>query len=236
MMLRKLKEQVWRANRDLVKYHLVTLTWGNVSGIDRQQGLVAIKPSGVSYKQLKPLDIVLVDLQGKVVEGRLRPSSDTPSHLEIYKAFEKIGGIAHTHSEYATVFAQACREIPCLGTTHADLFNGVIHITRLLSEKEVKGDYEGNTGKAIVERFSGVDPLEVPAVLVAGHGPFVWGATPSEAVENNLVLEKIAKIALGTLLLNPEVVGLPGYLLQKHYQRKHGPKSYYGQKNQGVKK
>jgi L-ribulose-5-phosphate 4-epimerase len=229
-MLKDLKEQVWQANLDLAKFKLVILTFGNVSGFDRRQGLVAIKPSGVSYEELRPEDMIIVDLDGKVAEGKLNPSSDTPSHLKLYKAFSDIGGISHAHSVYATAFAQAVMEIPCLGTTHADHFNGPVPVTRFLTQKEVKTDYEGNTGKVIVERFARIEPLEMPAVLVAGHGPFSWGRTPLEAVQNNLILETVAKMALLTRLANPEIKDLPGYLLNKHYQRKHGPKAYYGQK------
>lgn len=229
-MLQELKERVWQANLGLVKRGLVILTFGNVSGFDPEKSLVAIKPSGVAYEDLKPENIVLVDLEGKVVEGKLHPSSDTPSHLELYKSFPGIGGVAHTHSEYATMFAQAVKEIPCLGTTHADYFQGAIPVTRFLTRKEVLKDYERNTGKVIVERFAELNPLELPAVLVAGHGPFSWGKTPEEAVEINFIVEKIAKMALGTFLVNPAIQPLPGYILQKHYQRKHGPQAYYGQR------
>lgn len=235
-MLTELKEQVWKANLDLAKYKLITLSFGNVSGIDQHRRFVVIKPSGVSYYETKPEDMVVVDLEGNVVDSRLNPSSDTPTHLELYKAFEQIGGVTHTHSEYATIFAQACKEIPCFGTTHADYFNGKIPVTRFLSEKEVKDDYEGNTGKVIVERFKELNPLEMPVVLVAGHGPFSWGKTPSESVENSLILEKVAKMAFGTLQINSKSGSLPEYLLQKHYLRKHGPDAYYGQKKQGAKK
>ena len=231
-MLQDLKEQVWKANLDLVMFDLVTLTWGNVSGLDRKKGLVAIKPSGISYEEMKPSHIVLVDLEGRKVEGKFNPSSDTPTHLELYKAFKEIGAVAHTHSEYATIFAQAAMEIPCLGTTHADIFNGPVPTTRFLTRKEVKKAYEINTGKVIVERFQDLKPLEMPGVLVAGHGAFTWGKTPDVAVENSLALEKIAKMALGTLLLSPRPVRFPRYLLDKHYQRKHGPKAYYGQKKE----
>lgn len=234
-MLGDLKEEVWRANLELVRLGLVTLTFGNVSGLDRKKGIVAIKPSGVSYEELKPSDIVLVDLEGSRVEGRLSPSSDTPTHLELYRAFRVVGGIAHAHSEYATMYAQACREILCLGTTHADIFNGPVPVTRFLKHDEVKKDYELNTGKVIRESFARINPLERPGVLVAGHGPFAWGRTPREAVENCLSLEKIAKIALGTLFLNHSGPRLPRYLLDKHFQRKHGPGAYYGQKK-GVKR
>jgi len=232
-MLRELKEQVWRANLDLVRFGLVTLTFGNASGLDREKGIVAIKPSGVSYEEMKPSDIVLVDLSGRRVEGRLNPSSDAPTHLELYRAFPTISGVAHAHSEFATMYAQARREIPLLGTTHADIFSGPVPVTRFLRREEVKKDYELNTGKVIRERFAGIKPLERPGVLVAGHGPFAWGRTPREAVENCLSLERIAKMALGTLLLNPAGPLLPRYLLDKHFQRKHGPGAYYGQKKGG---
>ena len=229
-MLQDLKEQVWKANIDLVMFDLVTLTWGNVSGLERKKGIVAIKPSGISYEEMKPSHIVLVDLEGKKVEGKLHPSSDTPIHLEIYKAFADIGAVAHTHSEYATMFAQASMEIPCLGTTHADVFYGSVPVTRFLTRVEVEEEYEKNTGRVIAERFLSLNPLERPGVLVAGHGPFTWGETPEGAVENSLALEKIAKMALGSLLLRPRPGLFPQCLLKKHYQRKHGPKAYYGQK------
>jgi len=235
-MLTELKEKVWRANLDLVKYRLVALTWGNVSGYDPGKELVVIKPSGISYIELQPSELVVLDLKGNVVEGKLNPSSDTPTHLEIYKEFENITGVAHTHSEYASIFAQACMEIPCFGTTHADHFKGDIPLTRFLTEKEVKKGYERNTGKVIVERFAKLNPLEMPAVLVAGHGVFSWGKTPEEAVMNNVALEKVAKMALGTMLLNPQSDRLPEYILHKHYKRKHGPDAYYGQENEGDKK
>jgi len=230
MNILELKEQIWRANQDLVKHNLVTLTWGNVSGYDQEEGIVAIKPSGVSYEEIMPDDIVIVDLEGQIIEGALTPSSDTPTHLELYKAFDGISTVAHTHSEFATVFAQANREIPCLGTTHADYFNGPIPVTRLIRKKEVDADYEKNTGKVIIERFSELDPHEMPAVLVAGHGPFTWGRTPDEAVKNSVVLERVAKMAWGTLLLNQKCDQVPEYLLQKHHRRRHGPDAYYGQK------
>jgi L-ribulose-5-phosphate 4-epimerase len=235
MMLDQLKKQVWRANLDLVKYKLVTLTWGNVSGINRKRGLVVIKPSGMSYEKLKPSDMVVVDLEGYAVEGNLKPSADTPIHLELYRAFDVISGVVHTHSEYATIFAQAYREIPCLGTTHADHFLGPVPVTRMIRRGEVAGDYERNTGKVIVERFGDIDPLAMPAVLVAGHGAFTWGRSPEEAVENSLILERVAKMAWGTLLLDTHGDRLSDYLLKKHYQRKHGPEAYYGQKKKGGK-
>jgi len=236
MMLDKLKKEVWRANLDLVRYGLVILTFGNASGIDRKKGLVVIKPSGVSYDELKPADMVVVGLDGKVAEGTLNPSSDTPTHLALYRAFPGAGGIVHVHSEYATMFAQAGKEIPCLGTTHADHFHGPVPVTRLLTKREVAADYEGNTGRVIVERFAGLDAIGTPAVLVAGHGPFAWGKTPGEAARNALVLERTAKTALGTLTLDPGTDRLPGYIVEKHYQRKHGPHATYGQKKEGAKK
>lgn len=236
MSIKELKKQVWKANRDLVDFKLVTLTWGNVSGYDPKRGLVVIKPSGVSYEEIKSEDMVVVDLKGNKVEGVLNPSSDTPIHLELYKAFHSITGIAHTHSDYATIFAQACQSIPCLGTTHADHFNGEVPLTRMMSEKEVIEDYEENTGRLIAERFERLNPIEMPAVLVAGHGPFTWGKTPSEAVANSLALEKVAKIAFKTLLLAKDEPPFPNYLLKKHFERKHGPGAYYGQKTKGDKK
>ena len=231
-MLPELKESVWKANLDLVKTGLVMLTFGNVSGIDRRRGIVAIKPSGVAYDAMKADDVVLVDLEGNVVEGWLNPSSDTPTHVEIYKAFPQVGGVAHVHSTYATMFAQARREIPCFGTTHADHFHGPVPLTRLLVEAEVAGAYERNTGKIVVERFAGLDPLELPAVLVAGHGPFTWGRTPAEAVETALVLEQTAKMAFGAMALDPRLPPLDTCILDKHFSRKHGPNAYYGQKKE----
>jgi len=229
-MLEDLKEKVWQANLDLVKYNLVTLTFGNVSGFDRKMGLMAIKPSGISYEELKPKDIVIVDLKGKVIEGKLKPSSDTPTHLKLYRAFKEIGGVSHAHSEYATAFAQAAREIPCLGTTHADCFHGPIPVTRYLSQKEVREDYEGNTGKVIIERFAASNPLEMPAVLVAGHGPFCWGPSAAEASRLAAVLEEVARIAYYTVTLKPGSTPISQPLHDKHFFRKHGPGAYYGQK------
>ena len=229
-MLKELKERVYKANLDLVGHGLVILTFGNVSGIDRRRGVVAIKPSGVGYEEMKPADIVLVSLDGRLIESKLRPSSDTPTHLALYRAFSTIGGIAHAHSEYATMFAQAGREIPCLGTTHADYFPGSVPLTRRLTKNEVERDYEANTGKVIVERFRRLDPAGTPGVLVAGHGPFAWGDSPEEAVRGALLLDRVAKMAFGTLLLSPGCEPLPGHLLRRHFERKHGPRAYYGQK------
>ncbi len=228
-MLTKLKKQVLEANLSLARRRLVTLTWGNVSGISRAERLIVIKPSGVAFDALKLSDLVVVNLDGEKVAGALKPSSDVLSHIELYKAFPKIGGVTHSHSEYACMFAQACREIPCLGTTHADHFNGPVPITRFLTREEVSAAYELNTGKIIVERFQSLDYSALPGVLVAGHGPFAWGTSPMEAVENSLVIEMTAKMALGTLLLNPGQAPLPAFLLKKHYERKHGKNAYYGQ-------
>ncbi len=231
-MLAELKESVWKANLDLARSGLVILTFGNVSGIDRRRGIVAIKPSGVPYDAIKADDIVLVDLDGGVVEGWLSPSSDTPTHVELYKAFPEIGGVAHAHSPYATMFAQAKREIPCYGTTHADQFHGPVPLTRLLVESEIAGAYERSTGKVIVERLAGLDPLELPAALVAGHGPFTWGRTPAEAVETALVLEQVAHTAFGSVIIEPRLSPLDACLQEKHFRRKHGPDAYYGQKKE----
>jgi L-ribulose-5-phosphate 4-epimerase len=229
-MLEQLKEQVWRANLELDRAGLVTLTWGNVSGIDREQGLVVIKPSGVSYAEMRAEHMVVVDLDGRRVDGTLNPSSDTPTHVILYKAFGAIGGVTHTHSAYASMFAQACREIPCLGTTHADVFFGAVPLARALTEKEVAEAYETNTGKVIVERFAGLSPVEIPGVLAAHHGPFAWGKSAADSVHNAIALEAIAKMAFGTLLLNPQMPPLPRHIANKHYTRKHGPHAYYGQK------
>lgn len=230
MNLDALKQSVCAANLDLLKYNLVSLTWGNVSGIDREQGLVVIKPSGVAYESLRPDHMVVVDLKGNKVQGDLNPSSDTPSHIELYKAFDGIAGITHTHSEYAVMFAQAHMEIPCMGTTHADHFHGSIPLTRIINKEEVEENYEKNTGLVIKERFKALDPLEMPAVLIPGHGAFTWGKTPEDSLKHSLVLERVAKMAWGTLMLNPDSLPLAEYLLDKHYKRKHGAKAYYGQK------
>ncbi len=227
-MLKKLKEKVLQANLSLVKHGLVIFTWGNVSGIDRGKGLVVIKPSGVSYEDMKADDMVVVDFEGKVIEGNLNPSSDTPTHLVLYKSFEKTGGIVHTHSQWATSWAQAGRPIPAYGTTHADYFYGEIPCTRKLTGKEINEDYEMNTGKVIAERFKNLDYEAIPGVLVYGHASFAWGADPVQAVHNAVVLEEVAKMAFRTELLgNRKPVDM--YLLDKHYMRKHGKNAYYGQ-------
>lgn len=229
-MLEKLKAQVCAANLELTRQGLATLTWGNVSGIDRARGLMVIKPSGVAYEALTPDAMVVTDLDGHVREGSFAPSSDTPTHLVLYRAFSGIGGVVHTHSVYATAFAQAGLEIPCLGTTHADHFHGAAPVARLLTAEEVSSGYERNIGEAIVERFRDLDPRVVPGVLAAGHGPFVWGADSLAAVENAVALEAVAKMALLTLGLAPGTPPLPAYLLAKHYGRKHGAGAYYGQR------
>jgi L-ribulose-5-phosphate 4-epimerase len=228
-MLDDLKTQVCRANLELVRYGLVTLTWGNVSGLSPDGQYLVIKPSGISYERMAPETMSVVDLDGKVVEGKLRPSSDTPTHVRLYQAFKGIGGITHTHSPKASAFAQARMEIPCLGTTHADHFFGPVPVTRPLTAEEVEKAYEANTGNVIVERFQGMDPVEMPGVLVAGHGPFSWGKDAWDAVRNAVALEAVADIALATRLLRPNSPELENYVLDKHYQRKHGPGAYYGQ-------
>jgi len=231
-MYEDLKKQVWEANLKLVEYGLVILTFGNVSQVDREKGVMAIKPSGVAYDRMKPEDMVVLDLDGKQVEGRLQPSSDTATHLHLYRAFREIGGIAHAHSQFATAFAQAGLEIPCLGTTQADFCPGAVPLTRTLTEAEVLSDYELNTGRVIAERFAQLDPGHYPACLVSGHGPFAWGKSGQEAVENLLLLENIARLAALTLRLNPGATELEDYLIKKHFERKHGPKAYYGQRKE----
>lgn len=228
-MLEALREQVLEANLELVRRGLVLHTFGNASGIARDEGLVAIKPSGVPYETMKPSDLVVVDLQGRTVEGSLRPSSDLPTHLILYKAFPAVGGVAHTHSRAATAWAQAGREIPCFGTTHADYFVGSVPATRPLQPNEVKGDYEANTGHAIVRRFKKLDPLHTPAVLVAGHAPFCWGKNVTEAAHIAVVLEEIAAMATQTLVANPRARPISRHLHDKHFYRKHGSGAYYGQ-------
>ncbi|NLN42301.1 MAG: L-ribulose-5-phosphate 4-epimerase [Clostridiales bacterium] len=228
-MLKDLKEQVWKANMDLPKYGLVTFTWGNVSGIDRDKGLVVIKPSGVPYPELKPEHMVVLDLEGNKVEGDLKPSSDTATHLVLYNNFKEIGGVVHTHSSWATSFAQAGRGIPALGTTHGDYFYGEIPCTRKMTEEEIEGEYEKETGNVIVETFANINPMEIPAVLVNMHGPFSWGKDAADAVHNAVVLEEVAKMALRTFMLNPNIGPMDQTLLDKHFLRKHGANAYYGQ-------
>jgi L-ribulose-5-phosphate 4-epimerase len=225
-----LREQVLEANLEVVRRGLVLYTFGNASGIDRSEGIIAIKPSGVPYEGMKPSDIVLVDLEGRIVEGGLRPSSDLATHLELYRAFPAIGGIVHTHSRAATSWAQAGREIPCYGTTHADYFHGAVPVTGVLIQEEIDAGYEVNTGHLITRTLAGLDPLHHPAVLVAGHAPFCWGKTPAEAAHIAVVLEEIAAMALNALTINPQAEPLPRRLHDKHFFRKHGPGAYYGQK------
>lgn len=228
-MFEKLKEEVYRANMLLPRYGLVTFTWGNASGIDPSRKYMAIKPSGVEYDNLSPQDIVVVDMEGKVVEGRYKPSSDTPTHLEIYKYFKKVGGVVHTHSSWATSWAQAGRSIPCYGTTHADYIYGEIPCLRNLRDDEIEGDYEKNTGSLIVEYFARYDYNAIPAVLCKNHGPFTWGKNAFEAVHNAVVLEEVAKMAAQSESLNPRPSLVSKRLLDKHYFRKHGEAAYYGQ-------
>ena len=230
-MLEGLKKAVCAANLDLVRHGLVTFTWGNVSGIDRESGLVVIKPSGVDYEGMTPEDMVVVDLMGSVVEGRWRPSSDTPTHLVLYKAFPHIGGIVHTHSRWATSFAQAGVPVSALGTTHADYFHGDIPCTRPMTDAEILGAYEEETGNVIAETFRDLDPDELPGVLVFAHGPFSWGKDPDEAVYHAVVLEEVAKMDILTEQVNPKVEPAPQCIFDKHFMRKHGPNAYYGQGN-----
>ena len=226
-----LRGDVCAANKELAKRGLARFTFGNASGIDRETGLVVIKPSGVPYETLRPAHLVVVDLAGRVVEGTLRPSSDLATHLELYRAFEQIGGVVHTHSRHATIWAQAQREIPCLGTTHADYFHGPVPVTAHLATVDIESDYEANTGREIVRRFANLDPVHMPAVLVAGHASFCWGPSVAAAVETADLLEEVAHMAYGTLTLNAAAEPLPSTLLDKHFLRKHGPAAYYGQTN-----
>ncbi|MBD5277943.1 MAG: L-ribulose-5-phosphate 4-epimerase [Bacteroides sp.] len=228
-MLEKLKEEVYKANMDLVKHGLVIFTWGNVSGIDREKGLVVIKPSGVDYDVMKPEDMVVVDLDGNVVEGQLKPSSDTPTHLAIYRAWPEVGGVVHTHSTFATAWSQAGLDIPNIGTTHADYFHEAIPCTADMTEKEVKGAYELETGNVIIKRFEGMNPMHTPGVLVKNHGPFSWGKDAHDAVHNAVVMEQVAKMASIAFAANPGLTMNP-LLVEKHFNRKHGPNAYYGQK------
>jgi L-ribulose-5-phosphate 4-epimerase len=229
MMLKALREQVLEANLDLVSGGLVLYTFGNVSGIDRAQGLVVIKPSGVPYDKMKADDLVVTDLSGTKVFGELKPSSDLATHLLLYKSFPEVGGVVHSHSEFATIWAQAGRPIPALGTTHADYFHGPVPVTRELTDAEVNGDYVLNTGVVIVEALGNKDPMSMPAALVAGHGPFCWGADAAGAVHNAIVLESVARMALHTMSLRPDTAGVSQALLDRHYFRKHGAKATYGQ-------
>jgi L-ribulose-5-phosphate 4-epimerase len=230
MKLKTLREEVLQSNLELVRRGLVLFTFGNASGISHQDGLVAIKPSGVDYDTMKPEDLVVVDLDGKIIEGNLRPSSDLPTHLILYKSFPSIGGVAHTHSRSATSWAQAQRPIPCFGTTHADYFHGPVPVTRPLTPAEIRDDYELNTGLAIVRTIGKQDPLHIPGVLVAGHAPFCWGKTPADAAHNAVLVEEIANMALRTLAANPKARPISKFLHEKHFFRKHGPAAYYGQK------
>ncbi|TWT01477.1 L-ribulose-5-phosphate 4-epimerase [Planomicrobium sp. CPCC 101079] len=234
-MLEDLKQQVLEANLALPEHNLVTFTWGNVSGINRELGLIVIKPSGVAYADLKKEDMVVVDFSGNVVEGNLKPSSDTPTHIFLYQNFPGIGGIVHTHAPFSTSWAQAGKGIPALGTTHADYFYGTIPCTREMRKEEIAGAYEEETGKVIVETFEDLNPYEIPSVLVHSHAPFSWGKNPEEAVHNAVVLEKVAEMALQTYQLNNALTSMDQQLLDKHYLRKHGAGAYYGQSKEGVK-
>lgn len=231
-MLENLKESVYKANLDLKKYNLVTFTWGNVSAVSRKDKLIVIKPSGVEYEKLTPNNMVVVDFDGNVVEGKFNPSSDTLTHIELYKAFETIGSVVHTHSSFATSWAQSGKGIPCYGTTHADYMYGLIPCVRNLTKQEFDDDYEKNTGVVITEHFKNenIDYKAMPCVLCKNHGPFVWGKNPNEAVHNAVVLEEVAKMALNTVIINPDVACAPDILCDKHYFRKHGKDAYYGQK------
>ncbi len=229
MMLQALREEVLEANLDLPKYGLVTFTWGNVSAINEDRNLVVIKPSGVSYEEMTASDMVIVDLDGNIVEGDLRPSSDTATHLALYRAYSDVGGVVHTHSSNATSWAQAQRSIPVFGTTHADYFNGPIPCARLLTPEEVEAGYEAKTGDLIVETLGDTPPLTMPGILLSNHGPFAWGKDAHGAVHNAVVLEEVARMALATVQLNPKLDLLPDYILNKHYNRKHGKNAYYGQ-------
>ena len=229
-MLESLKNDVCKANLELKRSNLIIYNWGNVSGIDRNEGIVAIKPSGISYNAITPSDIVLINLEGRIIEGKLRPSSDTATHLVLYRNFPNIGGICHNHSLNASIWAQACRPIPCLGTTHADYYYGPIPVTPSMTNAQIATEYELNTGKLIVETFKDLNPDQMPAVLVANHGPFTWGRNPDMAVESAVVLEQVAEMALKTAILKPELPAISKTLMDKHYLRKHGENAYYGQK------
>ncbi len=233
-MLDKLKQEVYEANLELVNQNLIKYTWGNVSGIDREKGLFVIKPSGVKYEELTVDDMVVCDMDGNVVEGKLSPSSDTKTHLEIYKNFPEVGGVVHTHSNWATIWAQACKDVPAYGTTHADTFYGSIPCARFLSKEEIEDDYERATGLLVVETFRerGINEMEVPGILLSGHGPFTWAKNASEAVYNAVVLEEVCKMSFYTEQLSPGISSIPKSVLDKHYLRKHGKDAYYGQKGE----
>jgi L-ribulose-5-phosphate 4-epimerase len=229
-VLQALRAEVLEANLELVRRGLVLYTFGNASAVSREEGLIAIKPSGVPYDKMTPADMVIADLKGNIVEGSLRPSSDLPTHAALYRAFPQIGGVVHTHSRHATAWAQAGREIPCFGTTHADYFAGPVPVTPLLTQEEIESDYELNTGLAIIRRMTGLNPLEYPGILVAGHAPFCWGETVTKAAHNAVVVEELAAMAWQTLTINPQAAPISEALHHKHHSRKHGPKAYYGQK------
>jgi L-ribulose-5-phosphate 4-epimerase len=228
-MLDELREEVFAANQELVRCGLVVFTFGNASGFDRKSGKVVIKPSGIPYDSMRPNDLVITDLDGNICEGKLRPSSDLPTHLALYRAFDGVNGIVHTHSRYATAWAQAMKEIPCLGTTHADYFRGPIPVTEEMQEREIECEYERNTGQVIVRRFKNLDPLVAPAVLVAGHAPFCWGRSPAGAAHTAAIVEELAHLAFLTVTIRADVTGISTVLRDKHFLRKHGPDAYYGQ-------
>lgn len=229
MSLKTLREEVFEANQQLVRHGLVIFTFGNASGFDRSSGMVAIKPSGVPYDHMSPDDLVVTDLDGRIIEGTLRPSSDLPTHLALYRAFEGVNGVAHTHSRYATAWAQAGLEIPCLGTTHADYFCGAIPVTGAMTEAEIESEYERNTGAVIVRRFTNLDPLATPAALVSGHGPFTWGTSATQAAHTAVIVEELAHMAYLTFTIRADVEGISEVLRDRHFRRKHGPTAYYGQ-------
>jgi L-ribulose-5-phosphate 4-epimerase len=232
-MLEALRSEVLEANLELVRRGLVLYTFGNASGVSRDHGLVVIKPSGVPYDKMTPADLVITDLDGKIIQGTLRPSSDLATHVALYRAFPGIGGVVHTHSRHATAWAQARKPIPCFGTTHADYFHGPVPVTESLSSREIEADYEGNTGEAIIRRMAGIDPLGCPAMLVANHGPFCWGKSVTDAAHNAVIVEELAAIAFETIAINPQATPIAESLHNKHYFRKHGPTATYGQKANG---